>query len=167
MLFELALIKSPSENDSALFRFLFKKIGFEDAIRPKDIIGGISYDGDNMIVVIRNETIALQAKELKKIEIHFQGYEGEFYSQTGRRRWNISLGDRNKIKLRMQDRNIECYLWLKNKGDKANLKKLIEWCYDHKLQLKEYYRARRTFKWKTVNYKAIQEIKKEYGLEEW
>ncbi|MEM9822888.1 MAG: hypothetical protein AAF985_17545 [Bacteroidota bacterium] len=166
MTYQFKLVKE-SEREYASMKYIFEKIGFKGSIIRRTVLGYIKNEDETVSIEVKNERINL--KDCEKVSLYFEGYEGQLqlFLIQFRLFLKISFGDRNRIVIQTEKKTLEYKVWLESKRDRNNFKKLLQWCYDNGIQIKEFYRGVRTFKWKRVDYHKIQSIKEKYNLKEW
>jgi hypothetical protein len=143
----LKLIEKPEDELFAPIKYLFHKLRIGDSITNRDEIGKIWKSSEDVFVSLKNRKKEISLRDCTKVEIHYEGYMGEFLFQIVRPRWRVLLGDRNKLKLKIKNESHDFYVLLTNRNDRNSLKMMLEFCYDNSIQVKEYYRGKRTFKW--------------------
>jgi len=167
MVKSLKLVETPEDEIFAPFKYLLQKTGIDNSVINRAEIGEIWKTNEDVFIRLNHPKREINLRDCKKIEIRFEGYLGESLFQLVQPRWRVSLGDRNKLKLKIRNELLDFYILLKSRDERNTLKMILEFCYENTLQVKEYYRGKRTFKWKKVDFKSIQEIKKRYDLIEW
>ncbi|MEO1513605.1 MAG: hypothetical protein AAFV95_01290 [Bacteroidota bacterium] len=164
----LKLVDEPEDELSSLAIFLFRKLGFEESTDAEREVGTIRQHNGEVIITMDNGAKSIKLADCKRVTIRYEGYRGEIiFSHRQRPLWHISSGHRNQIAVETDEQLLEFHFFLQNKKDKNFLKEILCYCYDNAIQLKEYYRGVRTFQWRRVDYKEIQEIKRQYKLTEW